>query len=54
MAFLVLTHADVELLLSMEACIDAMTTALAALARGDLSQPLRSVYAPPLAAGAMV
>jgi ornithine cyclodeaminase len=54
MAFLVLTHAEVERLLSMEACIDAMATALAALARGDLSQPLRSVYAPPRAAGALV
>jgi ornithine cyclodeaminase len=52
-AFLVLTHADVERLLSMEACIGVMEEALAALARGDLSQPLRSVYAPPGAPGVM-
>ena len=53
MAFLVLTHADVEQLLAMETCIEVMSEALAALARGDLSQPLRSVYVPPRATGAM-
>lgn len=53
MAFLVLTHAEVERLLTMDACIDLMATALADLARGDLSQPLRAVYTPPGATGAM-
>lgn len=53
MAFLVLTHTEVEQLLDMEACIGVMEEALAALARGDLSQPLRSVYAPPGAPGVM-
>ncbi len=53
MAFLVLTHAEVEQLLSMERCIDVMTETLGALARGELSQPLRSIYAPPGATGAM-
>ena len=53
MALLVLTHAEVERLLPMDACIDLMTTALSALARGELSQPLRAVYVPPQATGAM-
>jgi len=52
-AFLVLTHAEVERALTMDACIDLMAMALTALARGDLSQPLRSVYVPPRATGAM-
>jgi len=52
-AFLVLTHAEVERLLTMDACIDLMATALADLARGELSQPLRAVYTPPGATGAM-
>ncbi len=53
MAFLVLTHEDVERLLTLEACIEIMAEALAALARGELSQPLRSIYAPPTASGVM-
>lgn len=52
-AFVVLTHAEVERLLSMEECIAVMSEALAGLARGTLSQPLRSVYAPPGATGAL-
>lgn len=47
MAFLVLTHADVEHLLAMPACIELMAGALKDLALGELRQPLRSVYAPP-------
>ena len=53
MAFLVLTHAEVERLLSMEECIAVMAETLAALARGALSQSLRSVYVPPGATGAL-
>ncbi len=53
MAFLVLTHTEIDRLLSMEDCIGVMAEALAALARGELNQPLRSIYAPPNAAGVM-
>jgi ornithine cyclodeaminase/alanine dehydrogenase-like protein (mu-crystallin family) len=48
---LVLSHADVERLLPMEDCIDVMAETLAALARGELFQPLRSVVRPPDASG---
>jgi ornithine cyclodeaminase/alanine dehydrogenase-like protein (mu-crystallin family) len=48
---LVLSHADVERLLPMEDCIEVMTETLAALARGELFQPLRSVVRPPDASG---
>lgn len=46
MAVLVLNQHEVEELLDMEGCIDAMAEALAALAREELSQPLRYVFAP--------
>ena len=48
---LVLSEADVERLLPMEACIEVMSEALAALARGEMYQPLRSVVRPPDGAG---
>ena len=51
MKILVLSHADVESLLPMGACIDVMAEALAALARGEAHQPLRMVVRPPGAAG---
>src|ERR1044071_3391789 len=38
----------------MADCIEAMAAVLAALARGNLSQPLRSGYAPPSANGLLV
>jgi len=44
---LVLSQADVERLLPMDACIDLMAEVLAGLARGELYQPLRSVFRPP-------
>jgi ornithine cyclodeaminase len=44
---LVLSDADVRELLDMESCIAAMEDALAALARDELSMPLRSVFRPP-------
>lgn len=48
---LVLSEADVERLLPMEECIEVMSEALAALARGEMYQPLRSVVRPPDGAG---
>jgi ornithine cyclodeaminase len=44
---LVLAHADVERLLSMEGCIELMSEVLADLARGSVWQPLRFVIRPP-------
>jgi ornithine cyclodeaminase/alanine dehydrogenase-like protein (mu-crystallin family) len=40
---LIVSHADVERLLPMSACIDLMADALAATARGDAQLPLRQV-----------
>ena len=51
MSLLVLSAAEVEELLTMEDCIAAMEDVLAALARGELYQPLRSVHRPPEGAG---
>lgn len=48
---LVLSEADVERLLPMEECVEVMSDALAALARGEMYQPLRSVVRPPDGAG---
>lgn len=47
MSILILGEADVRAALDMPACIDAMEQALAGLARGELSMPLRTVMAPP-------
>ncbi len=49
----ILSHKDVEELLSMDDCIDLMDEALRGLARNDYHQPLRSVIAPPQADGVM-
>jgi len=51
MSVLVLSEHDVRLLLDMESCIEAMEEVLAALARGELFQPLRFVTRPPDATG---
>ncbi len=48
---LVLSELEVERLLPMEECIEVMADALAALARGEMYQPLRSVVRPPDAPG---
>jgi ornithine cyclodeaminase len=48
---LILGEKDVERLLPMEECIDAMAEALAALQRRDMEQPLRFVVRPAGAAG---
>jgi ornithine cyclodeaminase len=53
MKVLVLTHAEVELLLPMEECLDAMTQVLSALARNEVYQPLRMIVQPPGVAGEM-
>jgi ornithine cyclodeaminase len=50
---LVLTHADVERLMPVPACIEVMAQALEALARGDVYQPLRMVIRPPKAPGVL-
>ena len=47
MAILVLNQSEVERLLDMEGCIDAMAEVLEALARGELFQPLRLIAFPP-------
>jgi ornithine cyclodeaminase len=43
---LVLNQQEVEELLDMKGCIEAMEGALAALARGEVDMPLRSVFSP--------
>ena len=50
-SLLVLSDEDVRGLLDMESCVDAMREVLAALARDELYQPLRSVARPPTASG---
>jgi ornithine cyclodeaminase len=47
MTALLLTEADVREVLDMESCIAAMEDVLEALARDELSLPLRSVFVPP-------
>ncbi len=47
MPILVLRQSDVESLLDMEGCIEAMAGVLEALARGELFQPLRMLAFPP-------
>ncbi len=47
MAIIVLNQAEVEELLDMEGCIEAMADILEALARGELFQPLRVIAFPP-------
>ena len=51
MSLLVLSARDVEQLLAMDECIEAMADVLVALARDKLYQPLRFVLRPPGVAG---
>jgi ornithine cyclodeaminase len=51
MKTLILSHADVEELLTMEECIGVMEEALAALARGEMHNPLRQAIRAPGAPG---
>jgi len=53
MPFVTLGAHDIERLLPMGACIEVMAGALADLERGELKQPLRSVFMPPDANGGM-
>jgi ornithine cyclodeaminase/alanine dehydrogenase-like protein (mu-crystallin family) len=53
MSILILTQADVEALLPMDECIEAMSEAMAALARGQVFQPVRMMVRPPGAHGLM-
>jgi len=53
LSFLVLAADEVERLLTMDACIEAMADVLSSLARDELYQPLRFVVKPPDAAGMM-
>jgi ornithine cyclodeaminase/alanine dehydrogenase-like protein (mu-crystallin family) len=53
MGFVVLTERDVMELLPMRDCIDAMADALVAFHRGEMTMPLRSIFAPPNATGVM-
>ncbi len=53
MRLLVLGAGDVHALLPYGECADAMRGALAALARGEVHQPLRTIIRPPAAAGMM-
>lgn len=53
MQLLVLSATDVHSVLSYATCADAMRAVLAARARGEVFQPLRSVLKPPGAAGLM-
>ena len=51
MKLLILDSAQIRELLRMEACIELMGDALAALARGEVFQPLRTITRPPEAHG---
>ena len=53
MSFVVLDAALVERLLPMRECIDLMARAFIDLERGDVTQPLRSIFVPPDAQAAM-
>lgn len=53
MKLLVITQAEVEALLPMRACIAVMADALAAHARGEIQQPLRTIFKPRDATGFM-
>ena len=53
MDVIALSHAEVERLLPMGECIEAMEGALAALARGEAYNPLRSIVRAPQAKGLM-
>src|SRR5205814_6721188 len=49
----VINHAEVEELLPMNECIGVMEKAFIALARGDVEQPLRTIFRPATVKGVM-
>src|SRR5229473_4827755 len=53
MKLLILTHSEVQALLPMSECISVMEDALSALARGEVDQPLRTIFKPEQAKGVM-
>ena len=53
MKVLALNHTEVEQLLPMPECIAAMEVAFTAFARGEVHQPLRTIFRPPKAKGVM-
>ena len=53
MKILILNHDDVTRLLPMADCIAVMDEALRALARGEFSQPLRTILKPPAVKGVL-
>src|SRR5437762_6016415 len=53
MKVLAINQAEVEELLPMNECIDVMEKAFIALARGDVEQPLRTIFRPATVKGVM-
>ena len=53
MSVVILNEADVKQLLPMNECIDVMEDAFMALARGEIDQPLRTIFRPPRVKGVM-
>jgi ornithine cyclodeaminase len=53
MSVLILNEDDVRRLLPMNDCIDVMERAFIALARGEIDQPLRTIFRPPHLKGVM-
>lgn len=53
MKVLTLSHSEVEQLLPMHECINAMQDAFVALAREEVDQPLRTIFRPPNVKGVM-
>jgi ornithine cyclodeaminase/alanine dehydrogenase-like protein (mu-crystallin family) len=53
MTVTVLNHQEVKELLPMSECIDVMEHAFVALARGEIEQPLRTIFRPPKVKGVM-
>ena len=53
MSVLILNEEDVQQLLPMNDCIDVMERAFIALARGEVEQPLRTIFRPPNLKGVM-
>ncbi len=53
MKLLILNHTEVGKLLNMDECISVMEDAFVALARGQIDQPLRSVFRPASLSGVM-
>src|SRR5580765_6702887 len=53
MSLLILDEEDVQRLLPMNECIDVMERAFVALARGEVEQPLRTIFRPPQVKGVM-